>query len=195
MNIKKTLVLIAILFAGCSVSMAQKVGIKTNLLTDVAATPNLGLEFGLADHWTFELDGQIIAWTIKDHSWKHWLVSPEARWWYCEKFQGSFLGLHLLGGQFNVGNIKNHINFLGQNLSLLSDFRYQGWYAGAGFGYGYAWTIANHWNIEVEAAVGYAYMRYDRYKLNCNCDDNPLKNKHHNYWGLTKLALNLEYLF
>lgn len=192
---RKTLVLLAFFIVAFASGNAQKVGIKTNLLTDAGATPNLGIEFGLKDHWTLELDGQVIAWTIKDHSWKHWLVSPEARWWYCEKFNGSFLGLHLLGGQFNVGNIHNHINFLGQKISELSDYRFQGWYAGAGLGYGYAWTVANHWNIEFEIGVGYAYMRYDRYHLNCNCDNDALKNKHHNYWGLTKLALNLEYLF
>ena len=195
MHLRKTLVLITLLFAGISTAFSQKVGVKTNLLTDVAATPNLGVECALADHWTLELDGQIIAWTIKDHSWKHWMVSPEARWWFCEKFNGSFFGLNLMGGQFNVGNIHNSIKFLGQDISQLSDYRFQGWYAGAGINYGYAWEIANHWNIEAEIGIGYAYMKYDRYRLNCNCDDNPLKNKQHNYWGLTKLALNLEYLF
>ena len=195
MTFKKSLALIALVLAGFSAGSAQTVGIKTNLLTDIAATPSLGVEVALADHWTAELDGQIIAWTIKDHSWKHWLVSPEFKWWYCEKFNGSFFDIHLLGGQFNVGNIKNSINFLGQNISLLSDYRFQGWYLGAGIGYGYAWTLADHWNLEAEIGIGYAYMKYDRYHLNCNCDDNALKNKQHNYFGLTKLALSLEYLF
>lgn len=201
MSLKKTLALAGFCLAVAFGAHAQEVGIKTNLLTDAALSPNLGIEFGLAKHWTLEIDGQINAWTPfhnkahGDISWKHWFVSPEARWWFCEKFQGSFFGLHLLGGQFNTYNIHNHISFLGQHIKELSDYRFQGWFVGGGIGYGYAWALSKHWNIEAEVAIGYAYMRYDRYHLDCNCDNDALKNKPHNYFGLTKLALNLEYLF
>lgn len=202
MSFRKTLAIVGVLMALSFGAMrAQTVAIKTNVLTDAALTPNLGVEFAVANHWTVELDGQINAWTPFSNkrngpiSWKHWLVMPEARWWFCEKFQGSFFGLHLLGGQYNVYNIKNHINYFGQHIYKLSDYRFQGWYAGAGLAYGYAWSLAKHWNIEAEIGLGYAFMKYDRYGLNCDCDDNALKNKTHNYWGLTKLAVNIEYLF
>lgn len=176
-------------------AQAQKVGIKTNLLTDAALSPNLGVEFGLAKHWTLEADYQINAWKIKEHSWKHYLISPEIRWWYCEKFQGSFWGLHLLGGQYNVGNIHNSINLLGSNFGNLSDRRYEGWGLGAGIGYGYAWALAKHWNLEFEIGVGYAYLKYDAYPACVECGKKLENNAHHNYFGLTKLNLNLEYLF
>lgn len=201
MSIRKTLALVGVLCAMAFSANAQKVGIKTNILTDATLTPNLGVEFGVAKHWTLELDGQINAWTPfhnkanGDISWKHWMVMPEARWWYCEKFQGSFFALHALGGQFNTYNIHNNIKFLGQDISKLTDARYQGWYIGAGIGYGYAWSLSKHWNLEAEIAIGYAYMKYDKYALNCTCDDNALKNQHHNYFGLTKVAFNIEYLF
>lgn len=200
MSLRKTLALVGVLFAMAFSAHAQKVGIKSNILTDATLTPNLGVEFGVAKHWTVELDGQINAWTpfhnkIGDISWKHWMIMPEARWWFCEKFQGSFFALHALGGQFNVYNIHNHINFLGQKIEELTDNRFQGWYVGAGLGYGYAWSLSKHWNIEAEIALGYAYMNYKKYPVDCNCVDEPVPNKKHNYFGLTKLALNIEYLF
>lgn len=36
---------------------------------------------------------------------KHWLVQPEARYWFCEAFNGHFLALHALAGQFNVADM------------------------------------------------------------------------------------------
>lgn len=175
-------------------AQAQKVGIKTNLLTDVTLNPNLGIDFGLAKHWTLEVDYEINAWNIKNHKLKHWIVSPEARWWYCERWSGSFVALQVLGGEYNVGNIPGAFNFLGQKIKRLRDNRYEGWFLGAGLGYGYAWPLAKHWNLEFEIAAGYAYMKYDQYKVNSPCDCEA-KNQRHDYFGLTKLALTLEYFF
>lgn len=195
MSLRRTLALVGVLCAISFGANAQKIGIKTNLLTDVALCPNLGVDFALAKHWTLELDYQINAWNIKDHKLKHYIISPEARWWYCERWQGSFWALHLLGGEYNVGNIHNNINFLGQNLSKLSDTRYEGWYLGAGVGYGYAWSLAKHWNLEFEVGIGWAYMKYDAYPACVDCGDKLENNAHHNYFGLTKVNLTLEYLF
>lgn len=196
MSIRKTLALVGVLLAGTFGAHAQKVGIKSNLLTDAALlSPNLGVEYAFNKHWTIEADYQINAWNIKQHKLKHYLISPEVRWWYCEKFQGSFWALHALGGQYNVGNIHNGINFLGQKLSKLTDNRYEGWYLGAGIGYGYAWSLSKHWNLEMEVGFGYAYMKYDEYPACVECGTATAKNKSHNYVGFTKLALSLEYLF
>lgn len=196
MSLRRTLAIAGFLMAISIGAEAQTFGIKSNLLTDAALlSPNLGVEVALAPHWTAEIDYQINAWPINDHKWKHYLISPEARWWYCEKFQGSFWALHLLGGQYNVGNIKNHINFLGQNLSKLTDNRYEGWFLGAGIGYGYAWELAKHWNLEFEVGIGWAFMKYDEYPACVECGTATAKDKTHNYVGLTKLALSLEYLF
>ena len=174
---------------------SQKMAIKTNLLTDVALSPNLGVEVGLKPHWTLELDYEMNAWALNDHKWKHWFVSPEIRWWFCERFQGSFWGLHLLGGQYNFGNLHNNVrHFLGSDFSKLTDNRFQGWAGGAGIGYGYAWILAKHWNLEFEVGVGWLYTRYTQYPC-AECGTAIVKDKPHNYFGPTKLALNLEYLF
>lgn len=173
---------------------AQNVGIKTNLLTDIAASPNLGIEVKLAPKWTLEVVGEINDWDVNRHLWKHWFVQPEARFWFCDSFAGHFLGVHAITGQYNFGNISNGINFLGSDFSQLSDYRFQGWAAGAGVAYGYDWILAKHWNLEAEIGIGWIYTRYDQFSC-YQCQKKVASNKPHNYFGLTKLALAIEYIF
>ena len=101
---KKSLCII-FLFIGISLS-AQDIAIKTNLLYDISTTINLGAEFRLAPKWTLDLSANYNPFTFSDSKkWKHWMAQPEVRYWLCESFNGHFFGLHLLGGQFNVGNV------------------------------------------------------------------------------------------
>ena len=117
---------------------AQDWAVKTNLLYDATLTVNAGVELRVAPRWSVDLSGNLNAWSINKHRWKHWMVQPEARYWFCEATAGHFVALHALGGQYNVGNIDLGFNFLGTNLKNLRDKRYEGWYAGAGIAYGYS---------------------------------------------------------
>ena len=193
MGITKSLSLF-FLFLYISLGVRAQVGIKSNLLTDAAASPNLGIEIGVAPHWSVELVGEINNWSVNRHLWKHWLVQPEARYWFCDRFAGHFLGIHALGGQYNFGNIHNGITFLGSKFKNLTDYRYQGWAAGAGIAYGYAWVLGKHWNLEAEIGIGWLYTRYDKFSCE-NCGRRLETNKPHNYVGPTKLAVNFVYLF
>lgn len=148
MKIKLCVALLMALFAGMFAS-AQKVALKTNLLYDATATVNAGIEIGLAPRWTLDISGNFNDWTMShNRKWKHWLVQPEARYWFCERFSGHFIGIHAHGGEYNFGNLKNGIKFLGSDFSKLTDNRYQGWYVGGGLSYGYAWILGKHWNLE-----------------------------------------------
>lgn len=180
--------------AGGFCAFAQDVALKTNILYDISATPNLGIEFGLAPKWTLDASGQFNFWDVGGRKWKHWLVQPEVRRWFCESFAGHFIGVHVLGGQCNVGNIKNGISFLGTDFSKLSDRRYQGWFAGAGLAYGYSWILGRHWNLEAELGAGYIYTRYDVFPCT-ECGNVAASGSHHNYFGPTKAALNLVFVF
>ena len=96
---------------------AQDVALKTNALYWATTTPNLGLEFALKPRYTLELAAAYNPWTFKDDKkMRFWLVQPEARYWFCEKFEGHFVGLHLHGAQFYGG---------------FKDKRYDGYLAGA----------------------------------------------------------------
>ena len=175
--------------------MAQEVAVKTNILYDATATFNLGVETGLSRKWTLDVSGNYNPWTFShNRKWKHWLIQPEARYWNCEKMHGSFWAVHLLGGQYNIGNINTDFNFLGTDFSKLKDYRYQGWMIGGGIGYGYSWMLSRHWNIEAELAVGYIYSLYDKYDC-ATCGSKLENNKSHSYVGPTKAALNLIYVF
>lgn len=174
---------------------SQNVGIKTNLVGDGFLSPNLGVEIGLAPKWSLDVTGQVNFWDVNHHKWKHWLAQPEVRYWFCDRFAGHFIALHAIGGQFNFGNIKNGVkNFLGSDFSKLSDYRYQGWAAGAGFGYGYDWVLAKHWNLEAEIAIGWMYARFDQYSC-FDCGRKLASGLHHNYFGPTKVSIALEYIF
>ncbi len=195
---KKILFRMAMVFVGMMLAtqlQAQKVAVKTNLLYDATATINAGIEFGLAPKWTLDLSGNFNGWTMShDRKWKHWMAQPEARYWFCDRFAGHFLGFHALGGQYNIGHLKNNIKFLGTDFSKLSDSRYQGWFIGAGIAYGYAWVLNKHWNLEGEIGVGYVYTEFDRF--NCKgCGKKVEEDKNHHYFGPTKAAINLIYVF
>lgn len=194
MKFKKSLFLLVLALSVCVVGRSQnKVAVKTNLLYDAAANLNLGVEIGLAPRWSFDLSGDYNRWTVGGHKWKHWLVQPEGRYWFCERFVKHFVGVHGIGGQFNFGNIPNNIHFLGQDFSKLTEERYQGWGIGAGVAYGYALPLSRHLNLEFEVGVGYIYVNYDIFScVNCG---KLLGHDHHGYVGPTKAAFNLVYVF
>ncbi len=194
---KITLIWIACLmalFSSPALLKAQNVAIKTNLINDIALSPNLGIEIGLKPKWTLELTGEVNFWQIKGRKWKHAFVRPEARYWFCQRFTGHFIGLHAIGGFYNFGNLDIPLNFLGSNFRNLKDNRYQGWAAGAGVDYGYAWPVHKHWNIEAVIGIGWMYTKYDEYPC-AVCGTKKASHKPHNYFGLTRLGVNLEYLF
>lgn len=191
---KKILIFLMAISLSSGILKAQNFVIKTNLLYDATATANLGIEFPLSQKWTMDISGNLCSWDVNRHKWKHWLVQPEFRYWFCNTFQGHFLGIHALGGQYNVGNIRNNISFLGSDFSQLTHNRYQGWGAGAGIAYGYSWILSKHWNLEAELGIGWIYTRFDKYPC-AVCGTKLKSDKPHNYYGPTKLAINIEYLF
>ena len=196
MDVRKSLLLL-VFAVGFSVAAQaqhkQNMAVKTNLLYDATATANLGLEVKLAPRWSFDLSGDFNQWTIRDHKWKHWFAQPEVRYWFCDAFAKHFVGIHAIGGEFNIGNIENNISFLGSDFSKLGSHRYQGWGAGGGIAYGYALPLSRYWNLEFEAGFGYAYLNYDKFECR-NCGRQVGSGDHH-YFGPTKAAINLVYVF
>lgn len=206
MKLKKILITLGLLVAAIPSVNAQDVNIKTNLLYDALLSPTLGVEFGLAPKWSMDISGTINAWTVDERKWKQWMVQPEARYWFCQRFSGHFLGMHVLGGQYNFGNfgqLESHpwrqaqdkrVMFLGTNLGELWNHRLQGWFVGAGVAYGYTWILDRHWSFEAEIGLGWIYTRFD--KFNCaGCGKKVEPDKVHNYVGPTKAALNIIYVF
>ena len=186
---KGIIVLIGLL---CSFSMyGQKVALKTNLIADATTTINLAAEIGLKPKSTLDLYINYNPWTLGSNKlFKHVLVQPEYRFWFCESFTGSFIGVHAHAGIFNVGGVKIPFGVWNK----LQDYRYEGQFVGAGISYGYQWVISNHWNLEANIGVGYAYINYDKYKCK-TCGKLQEKDKDKHYVGPTKAAISLVYLF
>lgn len=173
----------------------QKASVKTNLLSDGFLNPNVAVELAVASRWTVDMSGQFNLWKLSnDRQWRHWAVQPEARYWFCDRFSGHFVGAHLLGGQYNVGGIDIPFSFLGTDFRKVKDTRFQGWFAGVGVAYGYAWALHEHWNLEGVIGIGWTYTRYDRFRCT-DCGKKIRENAPHNYLGPTEVALNLEYVF
>ncbi len=174
---------------------AQDIALKTNLLADGFLNPNLGIEIGLAPKWSLDISGQYNGWILSNGArWKHWAVQPEARYWFCDRFSGHFIALHAHGGQYNIGGFNGRVNLFGTDARKLRETRYQGWFAGAGIAYGYAWILGRHWNLEAEIGIGYSYTRYDRFRCT-GCGKKTETDRPHHYVGPTKAAINLVYLF
>lgn len=173
---------------------AQDVALKTNLINDIALSPNIGVEVGLAPKWTLDMTAEMNLWKVDGRSWKHLYFQPEARYWFCQRFSGHFIGFHALGGIYNFGKLNLPFNMLGSDLKELKDKRYQGWAAGAGVVYGYAWPLHKHWNIEAALGIGWLYTRFDSYPCQI-CGTKIDRNKSHNYFGPTKLSVAVEYIF
>lgn len=108
---------------------------------------------------------------------------PEIRRWFKESFDGGYLGLHLIGGQYNAGGLKFP--------RFLKDKRYDGWAVGAGISYGHSWALSRKFSLEVSAGVGYMYLRYDKFR--CGACGDKEGSFRRNYIGPTKAAISLVY--
>ena len=171
----------------------QQVALKTNLLYDATATPNVGMEIGVGKKHSLQAFYGLHPWKFghgdNQKYLKHWVVNPEWRYWFCHRFNGSFVGIHAFGGQYDASQVKMPLGWWKE----LRDNRFEGWFAGAGVSYGYQWVLARHWNVEAAVGVGAAYIEYDKYA--CGVCGRKLDDGHKLYFGPTKLALSLLYMF
>ena len=193
--IRLTLATILVLFAGMGAkAQVGEVALKTNLLYDVTGTVNAGIEIGLAPRWSMDISGNFRGWMNGEQTWKHWLAQPEFRYWFCDILAGHFIGIHGIAGQFNWGNFNKASDFLNTKFSYLQDHRAQGWGVGAGIAYGYSWVLGKHWNLEAEIGVGFIRTWFDVYDCE-ECSKMVKSNEKHTYYGPTKAAINLVYVF
>jgi len=158
--------------------------VKTNALYWATTTPNLGIEFALGRKHTFDISANYNPFEFADRKkLKHWLIQPEYRYWFCDRFYRHFIGVHAHYAEFNVCGI----DLVGSKNS-----RYQGNLYGGGISYGYHWIINKRWSIEGTVGVGYARIDYDKYE--CRECGNKLKDGKKNYFGPTKVGINFIYV-
>lgn len=206
----------AIAIAACvltGLSSQAQIAIKTNALEWATTTINLGIEAGVSNHSTLELTGALNPWNFpNDHHFKFWKVQPEYRYWFCNTFSGHFLGVHLLGGEYNAKKINfpfdgltwgrpyyendrfpesDHSNGWPNLRGKYSGRHVEGWYIGAGITYGYQWVLSKHWNIEASLGVGYVYSPLKYWGRCEQCID----KRNLNYVGPTNAQVSFLYFF
>ena len=188
-----------LLISGISVN-AQRIGVKTNALYLATSTPNIGLEYAFADRFSLELEGGYNPWTFNKEDnvkAKHFLVSPEVRYWFCEAFNGHFIGINANYTLFNLSGVDVPAVFFSSARSAmvledLKNRRSEGWAAGAGLTYGCVWPIARRWNLECTVGLGYWYTDYDKFESRkCGLFQEHVS---HGAFGPTALGISFIYL-
>jgi hypothetical protein len=163
---------------------AQKIAEKTNLAGWASLSPNIGGEIALSRKWSLDAGLSYHPWKISNAvSLRHWLLSPEIRWWPCHSFKGSFWGIHALTGQFNVHAIPL--------TGMPKEYEYAGFLIGGGLSYGYYFPLSTRWSLELSIGAGYVWIDYDKYE--CKECLEKIAEGAYNYFGLTRLGLSLIY--
>ena len=171
-----TLVVLFGMAGGIENASAQRLAVKTNLLYDATTTPNFGVELGVGKKHSMQLYYALNPWEFNTDSgkkfFKHWMLAPEYRYWFCHRFQGSFIGIHGLGGEFNAANVKLPFGMY----KGLRDHRYEGW-----------------WNFEASIGAGVVYAKYKGFA--CGECGRQINDGDTWYVGPTKAVLSILYLF
>lgn len=162
--------------------------IKTNLLQWALFTPNIAIEKRISNRWTIGLSGTFhyIKFGSADPL-ELLLLESELRYWTDKSFSGNFFGFNAFYGNFDTGDVRLSSGLF----KNMGNHRYKGYLYGAGISYGYQWKLSNRWNLEATAGLGYAHVVYDKYRINKL--RKKIKDENYNYFGPTKVAINLIY--
>ena len=159
----------ALLTALAHNARAQEVSLRNNLAYDATGTPNLSVEVQVGDHVSVGVTGgfkswpRFLAWDNDNLNntthWRHFLVAPEARYYFNEVFKGGFVGADFIYTHFNVGDVKFPFGLYPE----VRDNRDQGSYWAGGLFAGWAWWPWQHWRLELLGGVAAGLAAYDRF--------------------------------
>lgn len=133
--------------------------LKTNLLFDLALTPNLELEVPIGKRWSVNAEG-MGAWWLRNNNSFCWQIEAggvEGRYWFGNRdkrplLTGWFAGAFASGGRYDF--------------QLKQDAGYQGkFFALAGVSAGYAMPVARNLHLEFSAGIGYIVTDYHHYHV------------------------------
>lgn len=190
-----TLCLVDTLYRNLEKSKIRRIkvntALKTNLLFDAFATPNMGVEFYIDKNFT-------LGFTI----WSAWWNSDKIKY-YHRTYGGELEGRYYLNLKNRHKKLRgHHLGIYAQTLTydFLFGERAKGylsnekmWNYGAGLSYGYSLPVGEHINFDFSLGVGYLGGVYSRYmaKDDCYVSDGSFFR---NYFGVTKLAISFVYV-
>lgn len=127
----------------------EKFSIRTNLLYWAVATPNLGIEYKLAENFGILVNGlwSHWIWSSEDNHHRTWMVSPEVRY-YIGANKNWFIGIEGHIAEFNF---------------KFRDTGYQGDAIGGGLTGGYKLKLSRVFDLDFSLGLGYTQLKYDTY--------------------------------
>ena len=169
--------------------------IRTNMLYDAAAVPNIGVEFYLGGNISVGANWQY-AWWKTDRRHRYWRTyggDVNVRWWFGsaaheKPLTGHHLGVYgqVLTYDFEWGG-KGYLG--GKPGGTLWDK--MNW--GVGLEYGYSLPVAKHFNIDFTLGVGYLTGEYQEYLPVDGCYVWQATKQRH-WFGPTKAEISLVWL-
>lgn len=175
-------------------------GIKTNMLYDLGAIPNIGAEFYLGANFSVVANWEYSWWKSDKKSWywrsyggdvalRYWLGKASRN----KPLTGHHLGLYgqMITYDFEVGG-RGYIADSGFGKDKGEDATL-GWNWAAGLEYGYSLPIARRLNIDFTLGVGYHWGNFKEY-LPIDGDYVWQATKRRQYIGPTKLEVSLVWL-
>lgn len=128
--------------------MAQRVAVKTNLLLDGLAMPNLGFEMVTGKCTTLSVSMLSFEKCLKADL-KAMALQPEFRYWYSQQpMNRGYVGLIGLTGFYK---------------GLIGKDTYDGYGGGAGLSFGYVMNLTKRLNLELSTGFGAFYYHQKRY--------------------------------
>lgn len=158
--------------------------VKTNLLHDLALTPDIGIEAMVAKRFSLSLSG-VYAWWSNDSKHRYWRIRGgvmEMRVWLGHRRRERALTGH-------------HIGIYGSVHDYDFEFGGRGWQSpdatyGGGVAYGYSVPLNSRLNLDFGIKAGYSAGDVIRYKPQCGayvCTGRSFRR----YLGLTGLDISL----
>lgn len=158
--------------------------VKTNLLYNALAVPNLAFEFTFNRNTSLSVSG-IWAWWSDDGRHRCWRVyggDAEFRWWPGNKDYAKTMCGH-------------HIGIYGSFASFDFEFGGRGWqspdlFGSVGLSYGYSFILSRYFNLDLSLQVGYASGSIKEYRPECG-EYLRIKTRNINYFGPTGFGISL----
>ena len=163
--------------------------VSTNVLYDLALTPNIALEVPLGKRWSLYGEYTFPWWVTKgnDRAWEILKWDLGARYWMSRRrssadvLTGHFLGLDLSAGYYDIE--PRHTGWQGEGVAATLE-------------YGYAWRLGKNWRIDAYLGAGWMGTEYRYYEA--DEADAHLLYKYtgrFNWLGPTKAGVSIKYLF
>lgn len=169
--------------------------VRTNLLFDALALPNIGLEFYVGKN--FSIGGNwVYAWWSKNathHFWRAYGGELFGRWWFGSKAHRKPLTGHHLGVYGQIYTYDFEMGGKGQMGGKPGGTLWDKAQWGAGIEYGYSIPVGRRINIDFTLGIGYTTGHYIIYKP---IDGHYVwqATNHRRWFGPTKAEISLVWL-